>query len=177
MHLTIAFSNCLPIPQGSLYLRSDAVSAAPAPPRNQMRPLSSTLEPAWYIDLHQTTRRHIPVERILHMLRSYVYCLRQPSLPWLWRLVVSLSRRRSWYDLGAINVEFLVDRLLLGQVSPSEYFGFSHSVSFHQCSTLILPFNSGDILRRHVTHQRYRRWRYYRAEESSSPICISRRPL
>jgi hypothetical protein len=125
MHLTIAFSNCLPIPQGSCFLRSDAVCAAPAPPRNQMRPLAFTLELAWFIDLHQTTRRHITVESILYVLRSYVYCLSQLSMPWLRQLLVSLSRRKSWYDLEAINVGFLVDKLALGQVPPSEYFGFS----------------------------------------------------
>jgi hypothetical protein len=143
MYLTIVFSNCLPIPQGSPFQRSDAVSAAPAPPRNQMRPLSSTLKLAWFIDLHQTPRRHILVESILHMLSSYVYCLPQSSMPWLRRFVVSLSRRRSWYDLEAINVGFLVDKLSLGQVPPSEYFGFSPlsiiPPVFHTHSTVSTP--------------------------------------
>jgi hypothetical protein len=31
-------------------------------------------------------------------------------------------------------VDFVVENVALGQVSPPEYFGFSLSISFHQCS-------------------------------------------
>ena len=109
-----------------------------APPRNQTCPLSSTQELAWFINLHQTTRRHIPGESILHSFRSYVHCLPQSSVPWLRWLVVSLSSRWSWNDLGAINVEFLVDKVVLGQfppyrvlrVFPSQYYSTNAPHSF-----------------------------------------------
>jgi hypothetical protein len=137
--------NLLPTIQGSPYLRSDALCAAPAPPRNQTFPISSTLGLAWFIDLHKTTRRHILVESILYSLRSYVHFLLRLSISQLRRLVVSLSRRRTRYDLGHQRGNFGRQSGTGTGPPPCQY----HSASAPH--THILPFNTDDVRRRHVT--------------------------
>jgi hypothetical protein len=54
-------------------------------------------------------------------------------VPWLRRLVAGLPPPRSEFDPGSVHVGFVVDKVALGQ-DVLEYFGFSLSVSFHQCS-------------------------------------------
>jgi hypothetical protein len=40
------------------------------------------------------------------------------AVPWLRRLVAGLSPRRSGFDPGSVHVEFVVDKVALGQVFP-----------------------------------------------------------
>jgi hypothetical protein len=47
------------------------------------------------------------------------------------RLVAGFPSRRSGFDPGSGQVEFVVDKVALGQVF-SEYFGFPCQSSFHQ---------------------------------------------
>ena len=37
-------------------------------------------------------------------------------MPWLRPLVAGLSPRRPWFDPGSVHVEFMVDKVALGQV-------------------------------------------------------------
>jgi hypothetical protein len=61
------------------------------------------------------------------------YKMLQWAVPWLRRLVVGLSPRRSEFNPGSVHVGFVVDKVALGQVLP-EYFSFPLSASFHQWS-------------------------------------------
>jgi hypothetical protein len=45
------------------------------------------------------------------------------AVPWLRRLVAGLSPRMPGFDPGSVHVEFVVDKVALGQVFP-QYFGF-----------------------------------------------------
>jgi hypothetical protein len=40
------------------------------------------------------------------------------AVPWLRRLVAGLSPRRLGFDPGSVHVEFLMDKVALGQVPP-----------------------------------------------------------
>jgi len=64
-----------------------------------------------------------------------------------------------------------------GPVSPlPSTSGFPQSVLFHQCSTLIHPFNSDGIQVRHVKHRNAPLLTVIQGEGKSLPhICISRR--
>jgi hypothetical protein len=46
------------------------------------------------------------------------------AVPWLRRLVAGLSPRRPGFDSESVHVEFVVDKVTLGQVFPPQYFGF-----------------------------------------------------
>jgi hypothetical protein len=56
------------------------------------------------------------------------------AVPWLTRLVASLSLRRPGFDPRSDHVGFVVDKVTLRQVFFPEYFGFSLSVRLHRCS-------------------------------------------
>ena len=56
------------------------------------------------------------------------------AVSWLRRLDAGLSPRRGGFDPRSVHVGFVVDKLALVQVSPTEYFGFPLSISFHRCS-------------------------------------------
>jgi hypothetical protein len=49
------------------------------------------------------------------------------AVPWLRRLVASLSPRRPGFDCRSVRVGFVVDKVALGQVF-FEYFGFPLSI-------------------------------------------------
>jgi hypothetical protein len=53
------------------------------------------------------------------------------AAPYLKRLVAGFPPRRPGFDPGSGQVEFVVDKMALGQVFP-EYFGFPCQSSFHQ---------------------------------------------
>jgi hypothetical protein len=55
------------------------------------------------------------------------------AVPWLRRLVASLSPRRPGFDPGSVHVRFVVDKVALGQFFL-RIVGFPLSVSFHRCS-------------------------------------------
>jgi hypothetical protein len=40
------------------------------------------------------------------------------AVPWLRRLVTGLSQRRPGFDPGLVYVEFVVDKVALGQIFP-----------------------------------------------------------
>ena len=46
------------------------------------------------------------------------------AVAWLRRLVAGLSPRRPDFDSGSVHVEFVVDKVALGQVFFPEYFSF-----------------------------------------------------
>jgi hypothetical protein len=52
-------------------------------------------------------------------------------VPWLRRLVTGFPPRRSGFEPGSGHVEFVVDKVELGQVF-SEYFGFPCQFTFHR---------------------------------------------
>jgi hypothetical protein len=54
---------------------------------------------------------------------------------WLSPLFTNVSVQRPRLGARQVHVGYVVDRLVLGQVL-SEYFCFSLSLSFHQCSIL-----------------------------------------
>jgi hypothetical protein len=58
----------------------------------------------------------------------YLHTLK--AVPWLRRLAARLPPRRPGFDPGSVHVEFVVDKVALGQVFPR----VPLSISFHRCS-------------------------------------------
>jgi hypothetical protein len=55
---------------------------------------------------------------------SYSYLLLCQAVPWFRRLVACLSQRRPGFSPGSVHFGFAVDKVALGQVQISEFFGF-----------------------------------------------------
>jgi hypothetical protein len=83
-------------------------------------------------------------------------------VPWLRRLAAGLPPRRPGFDPGSVNVEFVVDKVALGQVF-TEYFGFPLSISFHRFS----------ITRKRTNNNNHHRHLHHRvAQEASRLRCV-----
>jgi hypothetical protein len=69
----------------------------------------------------------------LILKRDKLEAVKLKVFPWVRGLGAGLATRRPGFDPGLVLIRFMVDRSAQGQVSSSEYFGFSLSLSFQHC--------------------------------------------